>query len=528
MLHQVERPWRSRLAPAVRMAAAAGSGVLLYLSFQPRPLWWLAPVGFALLYLTLHGRTVRQGLGLGFVAGLAYMYPLLSWTGEFVGLIGSVPLSVMEAALVGVATAAMTVVIGRRGGYLAAALVWVAGESLRAVVPFGGFPWAKIAFSQLDGPLVALATVGGTPLVSLAVAVSGFALAEIVRRLVANHGARRRSTAAAVAVVLPFLGGVAAARLVSAEPEAGEVVVAAVQGNVPRAGLDFNAQRRAVLDNHVNRTLQLAADVDAGRARQPDLVIWPENSSDIDPFTNPDAYTRIQAATTAIRAPVVVGAVVGGNTATPRNTAILWDHETGPGVTYAKRRLQPFGEIMPFRSFFRLFSPDVDRAGRFVPGEEATVFPIGDARLAITMCYEVIFDDTVRDSVRNGSNLLTVPSNNATFGFTAMTYQQLAIDRFRAIEHGRSVIVATTSGVSAIIRPDGTVTQRSTLFTPAALVDRVPLRNTLTVADHLGALPELLIALAAIGAVTGGVLSLRRRRRRASPPAEQPAPSQVI
>lgn len=519
MLRQVERPWRPRLTSTLRVVAAAGSGALLYLSFQPRPLWWLAPVGFAVLYLTLHGRSLRQGFGLGFVAGLAYMYPLLSWTGEFVGPIGSVPLSTMEAALVGVTTAAMTVVVGRRGGYLSAGLVWVAGESLRAVVPFGGFPWAKIAFSQVDGVLVALATVGGTPLVSLAVAVSGFALAELTRRLVSDRRLQRRSAAVAVAALLPFLGGLAAARLVTVAPEAGQVVVAAVQGNVPRAGLDFNAQRRAVLDNHVNRTLELAADVRAGGAPKPDLVIWPENSSDIDPFTNPDAYTRIQAATTAIGAPVVVGAVLGGNSATPRNTAVLWDPVKGPGDSYTKRRLQPFGETMPFRSFFRLFSPDVDRAGRFVPGTQATVFAIGDARLAITMCYEVIFDRVVRDSIRNGSNLLTVPSNNAAFGFTDMTYQQLAIDRFRAIEHGRSVIVATTSGVSAIIRPDGTVTQRSELFTPAALVDQVPLRTTLTITDRLGSLPELLIALSAIGAIAGVGLTRRRRRRSASIPA---------
>lgn len=151
MLQPAEPHRRAHLAPALRLLAAAGAGLLLYLSFQPRPLWWLAPIGFAVLYLTLHGRSLRQGFALGFVAGLAYMYPLLSWTGEFVGPIGSVPLSTMEAALVGVTTAAMTVVVGRRGGYLTSGLVWAAGESLRAVVPFGGFPWAKSAFSQVDG-----------------------------------------------------------------------------------------------------------------------------------------------------------------------------------------------------------------------------------------------------------------------------------------------------------------------------------------------------------------------------------------
>ena len=71
------------------------------------------------------------------------------------------------------------------------------------------------------------------------------------------------------------------------------VTVAAVQGNVPRLGLEFNAQRRAVLDNHVRETVRLADDVRAGRAAQPMFVIWPENSSDIDPLANADAADQI-------------------------------------------------------------------------------------------------------------------------------------------------------------------------------------------------------------------------------------------
>lgn len=519
VLPQVPTGLRRGIVKVLQLLAAALAGLLLFLSFQPRPLWWLAPVGLAVLYVVVRGRGVRAGLMLGFVTGLAFMYPLLAWTGEFVGLVGSVPLSVTEAALVAVSVAGIAVVSERRGGCVWAALVWVAGESLRAVLPFGGFPWAKLAFSQVDGVLAPVAVVGGTPLVSLAVAGTGFGLAELFYCTVLTRRVLRprRLVAATLGlmIVSPTAAGLLAARLVDTAPESGTAVIAAVQGNVPRAGLDFNAQRRAVLDNHVNATLRLAADVRAGRQPQPDLVIWPENSSDIDPFTNPDAYTAIQTAAEAVGAPVVVGAVVGGGTPAPRNTAVLWDPQRGPGERYLKRRLQPFGETMPFRSFFRLFSRDVDRAGRFVPGTEATVLSSGPVRLAVTMCYEVIFDGVVRDSVRNGSNLLTVPSNNATFGYTDMTYQQLAIDRFRAIEHGRAVIVATTSGVSAIIRPDGTVTRRSQLFSPALLVDRVPLRDSLTVADRLGPLPEAAIALAAVASL--GVALVARR-----PSAQRP------
>lgn len=496
----------SPLAPLAPMAGAAAAGVLLYSSFAPRSWWWAAPVGLALLFGVVEGRGVRQGLGLGLLAGLGMMLPLLWWTGEFVGPIGSLPLGVLQALLVAPATAGIAAVSGMRGAPIWAALLWVAGETLRSVVPFGGFPWGKLAFGQVDGPLLPLAAVGGTPMVSFSVALCGFSVAVAARAILGGRlrpPPRRRvavAALAAVGVTAPLVAGALSQSLVDVTPEEGEVVVAAVQGDVPRPGLDFNAERRAVLDNHVRQTLRLADDVRAGDVEQPDVVIWPENSSDIDPFTNPDAYRRIQRAAEAVGVPILVGAVVGGDGPAPRNTVLLWDPRDGPVAEYAKRRLQPFGETMPMRGFFRIFSDQVDRAGRFVPGDEAGVLGVAGARLAITMCYEVIFDDTVRESIVNGANLLTVPSNNATFGFTDMTYQQLAIDRFRAVEHGRSVVVPTTSGVSAVIAPDSRVLAQSGMFEPAILVETVPLRSSLTISDRLGRLPELLMTVGGVGA----------------------------
>lgn len=64
----------------------------------------------------------------------------------------------------------------------------------------------------------------------------------------------------------------------------------------------------------------------------------------------------------------------------------------------------------------------------------------------MAICYEVAFDDLVGDSVRTGAQIITVPSNNATFGRSDMTYQQLAMSQVRAVEHGRTILVAAISG----------------------------------------------------------------------------------
>lgn len=505
------RSWQPLL---IRSLAASSAGVLLYLAGPPRHTWYLAPIGFAMLAAILYGQArARSGFWYAFLAGLGYNVPLLAWTGVFVGPVAWLPLSAAEAAFMGLVGAAIVVTRKLPAAPLIAALLWVAGEWQREIFPFGGFPWAKLAFSQPEGIYLPLAAVGGTPLIGFAVVLTGFGAAELIRRLIT--GERKRILAPALATILPIAAAFAAIPLVATDPNAGEVTVAAVQGNVPRAGLDFNAQRRAVLDNHVNRTLQLADDVRAGRLAKPDLVIWPENSSDIDPLRNPDAYAGIDRAAKAIGVPIVVGGVLKDDKG-PRNTMILWDPDKGPIDFYNKRQLQPFGETMPYRGFFRLFTKEVDRAGDFVPGDQPTVFHIGTANVALATCYEVAFDGVVRDSVKNGSNILAVPTNNATFGYTEMTYQQLAMDRVRAVEHGRSVIVAATSGVSAIVHPDGSVSQQTSLFTPAALVERVPLRAGATLSDRLGASPEWVMAIAGLAALAFALAAGALRRRNQS------------
>ncbi|MEU7649762.1 apolipoprotein N-acyltransferase [Streptomyces huasconensis] len=503
-----------RLVPA---AAAALSGVLLYVSFPPRTLWWLALPAFAVLAGCLHGRTWKAGLGLGYLFGLGFLLPLLVWTGVEVGPGPWLALAAFEAvfvALVGAGVAA----VSRLPGYpLWAAALWIAGEAARARVPFSGFPWGKIAFGQADGVFLPLAALGGTPVLGFAVALCGFGLYEAVRqaRDVRATGVVRRGAAAVagLSVLVPLLGAFAARPLVSAEAEDGTATIAAIQGNVPRAGLGFNAQRRAVLDHHVRETKRLAAEVRAGKAERPDLVLWPENSSDIDPFTNPDARQEIEDAVEAIGVPLSVGGVVEGKDGKLYNEQILWDPAKGPTDTYDKRQIQPFGEYIPLRGLISVFSSDVDMVRQdFSRGSRPGVFTMAGTKVGLATCYEAAFDWAVRDTVTNGAQIISVPSNNATFDRSEMTYQQLAMSRVRAVEHSRAVAVPVTSGVSAVIMPDGTVRAKTKWFTADSLVEEVPLRSSQTPATRLGTLPEGVLVLVALGGLGWAVASARTRR----------------
>jgi apolipoprotein N-acyltransferase len=291
----------------------------------------------------------------------------------------------------------------------------------------------------------------------------------------------------------------------------------AVQGNVPRAGLDFNAERRAVLDNHVKATLQAAASVRSGSQPRPDLVVWPENASDIDPTRNPDAAEVIDGAVSAINAPLVLGALLREPSPRESNASLLYLPGRGLSGRYVKQHPVPFAEYIPYRSFFRRFSDKADLAGDFVAGKGAGVFRVpsrgGDTIAAgAIICFEVAIDPLVRDTVDQGANVLLVQTNNATFGYTDESVQQLAISRIRAIEHARSIVHVSTVGVSAMITPDGTAHQRSALFTSAVLAADLPLRTDRTVADRVGPWPEI-VAVGGL-AVMSALLALSRLRRR--------------
>jgi apolipoprotein N-acyltransferase len=510
-------PWRTALA------LLGGLALLLAFPGFDRPA--LAPLGVAALALAVRGQRARSGLWLGLVFGAAFFVPLLSWTGVYVGSVPWLALALWEALHLGLLGAATAVTSRLRWWPLWAAALWVADEALRGRLVLGGFPWGRLGLSQTRGPLLSLAAYGGVPLVSFAVALTGTLLAGALLALARawrasaeaeeRHPALRAAALAVAGVlVVPLVGGLAWLPLPGSSLTDGGPTrtVAVIQGNVPRAGLEFNAQRRAVLDNHVQQTLRLAADVRSGEQAQPDLVVWPENSSDIDPYLNDDANREISRAAQAVGAPILVGAIVEGPGDHIRNTAIVWDPVTGPGQTYVKRHPVPLAEYVPARSFFRFFSKQVDLVRHDqVAGERVGTLDLGGARVGDVICFEVVYDSLVQDVVDAGAGMIVVQTNNATFGFTDESAQQLAMSRLRAVEFGRTVVIAATSGISAVVAPDGSVVRASSLFTPATFVEGIAQRSSTTVAQRVGAGPEWVLTAVGVAALIGCLAPVRRR-----------------
>jgi apolipoprotein N-acyltransferase len=520
---------RPRAALRWPLLIALAGGLLLACAFPPIGIWPLAAAGPALLVVALHRSSARQAFAVGLVFGLAFFVPLLSWLIN-VAWYAWAALAISEALIFALLAVGQRLMLRLPAWPLAIACWWVAAEALRARWPYA-FPWGRLAMSQAGAPTERWAAIGGAPLLSFLVALAGataaWALLGRPHPSAAGGWRRTAATRAGAIVAAVAAAGLALSGALLPVDQAGgaparSAEVAAVQGNVPHSrSLSDLFRATTVTQNHAAATRSLAAQVASGRRAAPDVVIWPENSTDLDPQLYPAIYGTIATAVGAINRPVLVGSVLQNPL---RNAGQLWLPRRGPVATYVKRQLVPFGEYIPFRSLMSKITPLVAlQPHNFTPGHRAVVFHLGQIRLGDVICYEVSFDALVRSEVTAGANLLAVQSNDATFevdGQTGESAQQLAMARIRAVESDRSVVYASTTGTSAIIAPDGTVLTHSRTWQRAVLEARVPLRSDLTLADQAGPWPEAGLtglAVAAFAWAVGQALRARRRRRAAQP-----------
>lgn len=509
------------LRPRLAVPVAVAGGVILAGAFPPVGFWPLAVIGPAVLALALRGQRARTALLIGVVFGLAFFFPLLTWLLNVAWYVWTA-LAVAEGVIFGVLAVGQWLLLRLRCWPLAVAGWWVAAEALRARWPWA-FPWGRLVMSQSAAPTARWIAVGGPAFLSFLIALAGACLAWLVIRLLGRAGSWRPALWPALALVgaagLTLAGPLLPSGLPSGTAQTAEV--AAIQGDVPHTrSLPDLLRATTVTANHARATDRLAAKVRTGALPAPDVVIWPENSTDIDPRFDPQIFNLISGAAAKIGRPILVGAVLQDP---QRNTGALWLPGQGPVAYYVKRQLVPFGEYIPLRGLISKFTslPSLQPVN-FTPGHQAVVFPVGKIRIGDVICYEVAFDGLVGSEVSAGANLLTMQTNDAPFeldGQTGETTQQLAMARLRAIEYDRSVVVASTTGVSAIIAPDGSLISRTGQWQQAELEARVPLLTTRTGAERLGGWPEGLITAATAAALllAAGQLLARRRRR----PAEE-------
>ena len=433
----------------VHLVLSSLSGLLLSGAFEPIAKWWLAPIAIV-VHMYAIAKSDRKVLSASIFA-FTFNAVLLHWTSTYVGstpwIILAVGLSILYTPLA---------LIGR-WGIASYPLIFVILEELRNRFPFGGFGWARIAYSQADSPYALVAARGGAIGLSAAtLLLAGFIF------FVVNKEVK-------LLFLIPFL----TLFIPNSINVFNQTSVLMIQGNVPELGLDFNARAKEVFNNHVEQTR-----IALKEKRTIDFIVWPENSVDVDPFTNTDVFAELES----FDKPLILGAIVG-NDDKLLNTSILWGDNTQD--IYVKQHLTPFGEYIPLRSLAQKISPLVNQVDDFSPGNQHKIFTIGDAKVAPVICFELL-DDEILAQAAQKSNVLVVQTNSATFGTSAESAQQLSITRIRAIEHSRNVVSVSTTGISAIIDYEGKVLQKTSMGTAEHVFAEVGLIQQSSPRDRYG------------------------------------------
>jgi apolipoprotein N-acyltransferase len=457
------------------VVAAGLAGVLLALDFDPIDLPYSSIVGVAALFVIAHRLDPvrrRDVALLGLAFGLGFMAPLIWWMhavsyGAYVAL-------VLAQAVFFVPILFGLRLVSRLWWWpVAMPAVWVLGESARSVVPFSGFPWGRLAHTAVDTPLDGYVRWVGMPATSFIVCLLAAGLAWLVVR------SREQ--------VMTVVGGAAAVLVVGAvlpvglagghDDRGGSAQIALVQGNVP--GDFFTWKRGEIFKLHAAETVRLSRRVTSGELAKPDLVLWPENSTDVDPFHDESLAAQIERLSDNVDAPILVGGLFDGPTVnTAYNAGVVWTGG-GPQGRYVKRKVVPYGEYVPFR---QVLGPIVPKFDRFIPrdmlpGDQPNVLSAGRVQLGDTICWDIAFDGLIREAVGGGAQVLVVQTSNASFTGTAQPEQQFKISRLRAIETGRWVMVPSTNGISGIIDATGHVVARAPMHAPATLSASVPLAD---------------------------------------------------
>jgi apolipoprotein N-acyltransferase len=487
-----------------RCAVALVAGLALSVSFPPTHAFWLLPFAVAAFFLVTDGLPARTAWVPGLVLGASFQLTLLWWL-HVVGTVPWLGLSFTQTLWYGVLGSAVVPLRRLPGAPVWLAVAWVAMESLRCTWPAGGMPWGRLAYAAVDTPVADSLPYLGSTGVSLVLALTGTLLASAV-----TGRGRARVVPALALVTVVGVAGLPALAPYTADP-AGRATVAAVQGDVPGDGTDVLAHYREITRQHAEETSQLAADVDAGRTPAPDFVIWPENSTAIDPFEDPETMSEIDEAVAAVDVPLLAGVVVDGGPDHVLNQGVVFDPVTGAGDRYTKWHPVPFGEYIPWRWLFGDRLAQLNQIPRdMVRGTRLTPIDVAGVPVADAICFDVAYDDGLYAQLSRGGRLVVVQTSNAMFIHTAQIDQQFAISRLRAIETHRYVVVAAINGITGVIAPDGSVVATTPARTRSYAEASVGLYDVVTPAVRMGAWP----ARASVGLVVlGWLLGLGRYRR---------------
>jgi apolipoprotein N-acyltransferase len=510
---------------------------LAWASAHPGPsIWWLiflvVPGWLTVAHLT-RGWSLAWTLCFGFLLGMAAFLPMLRWIAAPATTFGWLLLASTQAAWVAAATGAVRRwTTGRRVAVIGP-VIWTGMEVLRARLPLTGFGWGDLATAHTDASwmLTVARVLGADGLTLLTASLGAFVWVTVVHAVPVWRSdeqlpsgptvvpAAARMVAVLDAVRPTMIGAVAIGALgtlITAElpPTIQLVDVLVVQGNDGAQTFVGDAEDQRIANAHADATVAAIAD-----GPVPDLTVWAENALDRDPSTDAgsDLLPALQRAAAATDGRLLTGVIRAGDDAgTFRNSLVVVRADGALGDAYDKQQVVPFGEYVPWRSLLGDFPPLRQVPRDAIGGTGPVTLTVGEIKIAAVICFETLFAPLVHAAVNDGdAGLVVAGTNDASFGRGAESAQHVNQSRLRAVETGRTVIHAAISGTSAIITPQGEITELTPVFEVATIRATVPIVTGRTPAAVIARPFSLLLTAAALALTALGPLLERRRTRTA-------------
>jgi apolipoprotein N-acyltransferase len=448
------------------------AGVLMARSFSYADTWILLPMGIAVWWAGTHKRQLSDYLFFSFSLSIAFWFARLSWL-SLIGIDAYILLALLMALITGSTGFLMYKVKDLPLPFVWYGLIFISMEKITDYIPFGGFPWGKIAYDSADAPWANLMPYGSSPLVAVAILLISALMIPSLGFVLQKAFAASIVFVIAIAAFSLFLQDLDNRDVKSQ----GKIDLALIQGSVPRVGLSFNEQKMEVLNYHIKETNNLLENT----SQNFDAIMWPENAIDVDPFINQKAGDLIKEVVGKYNKPLLSGAVLQKSDGLS-NSVIQWDPATlGVVDSYDKMHLVPFGEYLPFRDIlskyinrFSLIPQD------FISGKVPNNIYINDVSISPVICFEIAWNNNIYNQIKDGGELISVHTNNATYAFSNQLEQQFMITRIRAMETGRDIVVTATTGVSAHINRYGEVVWSSKEFVPQSKIVSPSLYSDIT------------------------------------------------
>ncbi|MBC7329720.1 apolipoprotein N-acyltransferase [bacterium] len=434
------------------------SALLLVLAF-PRanlfPIAWFALVPFIIV---IKGRKPINAFFLGWFFGFVFIGCLLYWILIF-GIIPWIALSLFEGFYFALISLFFSLLKREDWqGALIFASIWTGFDYLRSLGRFG-FTWGSLAQSQyLDTPLLGICKIGGMFLLTFILAMHNGFLA----LLPLKRGIKSSLLTLIIAHIIGF------GMNILYHPKEGNIRVAVTQ-----AGIGERVTRQAGLwsSPSIDELMRAYEPMLRGLPRQ-DLIVFSETAF---PVSIPDVQKVREWVENLAREKnsyVLIGSPIEEK-GRIYNSALLFSPDGKIMGRYDKVQLVPFGEFVPWRKIFPWLKKLGVRDFDFTPGKGWHPLECKGFSLGPIICFESIFPRIAREYSIKGADILVVITNDSWFGRTWAGEQHLAFSSLRACEEGRYLLRATTTGISAIIAPDGKILKRAGLFVPAVLVGKV-------------------------------------------------------